>query len=114
MKWNESKGDLLGKHITDNQFKSAVEVDFQLELFHFTFYLTTESGVEHRVIITFDEIKNEFNGSLPDAIAHYEFVGYLIFKEKFRNSVAYDMGLMKGDNVINKKVIGKQGDVNLL
>lgn len=112
--WNRSQGDALGKHITDNQFKSAVEIDFEKELFWFTFYLSGKSKVEHTVTFTFEEVKNDFDGNLPQAIAHFEFVGYLIFKEKFRNSVKYDMGEMDNENVIQKKVVGKQGDVNLL
>ena len=114
MNWNASRGDALGKHITDNQFKSAVEIDFEKELFWFTFYLSGKSGVEHTVTFTFDEVKNDFAGDFPLAVAHFEFVGYLIFKEKFRRSVAYDMGEMNQENAIQKKVIGKQGDVNLL
>ena len=112
--WNKSHGDALGKHISDNQFKTATEVDFEKELFWFTFYLSGKSGVEHRVEFSFDEVKTKFEGSLAKATAHWEFVGYLQFKEKFRNSVKYDMGEMDNENVIQKKVVGKQGDVNLL
>ena len=112
--WNKSQGDALGKHITDNQFKSAVECDFKNEMFWFTFYLAGKSGVEHRVEFSFIDVLDKFNGSLPKAVAHWEFVGYLEFKEKFRNSVKYDMGEMNNENVIQKKVVGKQGEVNLL
>ena len=99
--WNHESNGFT--YISDNQHITGLSRTDGNVVFEFRYGNNPNvPKIAHRVELSRELIESSYNGDENEAIIIESFKEYLAFKNKFRASVAYDMGEADHGNTINK------------
>ena len=100
--WQFNLGQEGHVYISENQHRTGISMDSVYIYFSFLQGTVKNPSVRHDVKIPIVDVIGKYEGQLSEALAVEGYREYLVFKEKFRNEVAYDMGDGINENTINK------------